>query len=298
MTDLTKPSQKPAEEKVTSPAAEAEKPVSPEVKAIIDESQKKRLDLAKQLGLESPPATKTPGPESAEQGKGTSPAKPGEPASKPPVPEQKPQPAAAADKKAKDLAEYYVKSRNEARSSSLGDLFGKLISAVKKMGGVLNGFMDKLTGAAQKKPVEDPKAPKYSKEELDKIALDLKKEKDKKYPAQDKAAEYVTGVLGLPARETPQKLLDTLKNSGMVLENDPGKMKNLVPGDVLFFQKKNEKGEPYAYMTAVVSNADPLKMKLVPKGGGTPQEMTVKDSDYFKNEWYGFVKLPKPSTPS
>lgn len=149
-----------------------------------------------------------------------------------------------------------------------------------------------LQGVSGKKPDS------FSKDEVSKIKVDLYRDMNKPYPSQDKSAEYVARAIGLPVRETPQKMLEAQKNSGMVFETDPGKMKDLKQGDVLYFQKKNVKNEPYAYLCAVVSNSEPLKMKLIPQSGGTPQEVTVKESDYFKNEWYGFVRLPGNAGPA
>jgi hypothetical protein len=108
--------------------------------------------------------------------------------------------------------------------------------------------------------------------------------------------EYVAAVLGLPIKENPQKFLDALKNSGLVFETDPGKLKDAQAGDTVFFQKTDKKGE--AYLCAVVTSVEPLRMKMIPRSGGAPQELDLKQSDYFKNEWFGFMKLPRKAPPA
>jgi hypothetical protein len=76
----------------------------------------------------------------------------------------------------------------------------------------------------------------------------------------------------------------------MVFDQSMDNMLNMEPGDVLFFRKNNDKGETFAYTCGILTSKEPLKMKIIPDGGGAPQEINLKESDYFKNNWYGFVK--------
>ena len=233
----------------------------------------------------------------------------GAPAKKPaPAPQAPPSPVAteAAQKPAEGAVVPAVKpgevkpetkipgipTQKELRSMSFGQLLGKLMESASRLVSSFQNFFKGFTEKAEQKMGD-----RFSDEELKKIAVDLEKDKDKVYPSQDKAVEYVSTVLGLRVKDSPEIFLHTLKNSGLAFETDPVKIKDLQPGDVLFFKKKNEKGEAYAYTCAVVSGVEPLKMKMIPRTGGKPQELTVQESDYFKNEWFGFVKMPGKEAP-
>jgi hypothetical protein len=271
-----------------APSAE---PVPPALTSI-EQAQKDRTALAQELGSptaapiappagnEAPPAVQT----GAQQGAQPAPSQPSS------APESKP-----AEGKKETPAEFQKKLQKEASSLGLFELMGK---AMESLAGMLENLKDwdpmKILGLGSGTPEKKKSTgEKYTEEQLKQMALDLAKNKDRVYPAQDKAVEDVATVLNLPIRETAQKFLDSLTDSGMVFETSMDKMPELEPGDVLFFKKNDDKGEAFAYTCAVVTNKEPLKMRIVPEGGGTPQEIDVKESDYFKNSWYGFVKTKK-----
>ncbi len=295
----------------------AGKPLPPEEKSKKEELLKSHVELARTLGLppsapvlndkpaNAPAVTTAPAvtpekaagapPEAGKQLPGGQPPAAGQPAAAeksqagPPAPQPENKPEGA----------------KETPSGSMGSLFAQLLAALAD---VIKNIQNldiwkRLSGLTETKPEEKkPEGEKYSEDELKKIAVDLLKNKDKVYPSQDKAVEYVASTVNLPVKETPQKFLEALTNSNMVLETDAGQMDQqpLHKGDLLFFLKENKdkKGEMEAYQCAVVSGTDPLKMKLIPKNGGVPQEMTVKESEEFKNApRFGFVRLPKQETP-
>jgi hypothetical protein len=209
-------------------------------------------------------------------------------------PNQPPKTTAAATAK-ETTAEFQSNLQKEAKASGTFELLGKAMSS---LAGLLEGLKGwdplKAIGLGGKNTTEPEKkkssGEKYTEEQLKQMALDLAKNKDKVYPSQDKAVEYIATALNLPLRETAQKFLDSLTDSGMVFDQSMDNMKNLETGDVLFFKKTNEQGESFAYTCGVISSKEPLKMRIVPDGGGAPQEISVTESDYFKNSWYGFVK--------
>jgi hypothetical protein len=59
----------------------------------------------------------------------------------------------------------------------------------------------------------------------------------------------------------------------------------------MFFQKVGVPGVP-SYI-AVVSSVEPYRIKTVPENGGLPEEMLLDQSSYYKNGWYGFIKIPR-----
>jgi hypothetical protein len=178
-------------------------------------------------------------------------------------------------------------SKKPVADLSIGELVSEMLESFgdlwEKFGKMGEGFLAKL----EKKTGE-----KFTPEQLGKIQVDLTKTlKNNPDPKQDKSTEYVTTVLNLPPRGDAQKLLNALQASGLVFETDIGKLKELQVGDVLFFQKPDKKGA--AYLAAVVSKTEPLTMKTIPKGGGNPTDIPLMSSEYFKNEWLGFVKIPR-----
>ena len=187
-----------------------------------------------------------------------------------------------------------VPTKEELGKMSTGALFGKLMESFSKISSLWKKGSEKITQQVEQatKKVND----RFSEEDLQKIAIDLARDKEKKYPSQDKSVEFVCTVLGLPIKETPQLLLDSFKNSGLVFETDQGKLKDAQTGDVIFFQKEAKKGEPY--LTAVISSTTPLKVKMIPRNGGVAEEIALEESDYYKIEWMGFVKLPRAKKPT
>jgi len=317
MTDSAKQPVKPevAPLQPTAAPPEALKPVSPEVQAIVGGSQQQRMELAgKELSGKLPlpgasvekknepyenPAVPEAKPASAPgatpaPAPGTPPEKAGQPSAAEPQKEGEPaKPATDAEKRNKDFIKFLEESKAEAKSAPLGELFGRLLQSVSNLSGLLTGFMDKLSGSMKKAADKMMPADKFTDDDLKKIKVDLSRAVENPDPKTDKSTEYVTTVLKLPPKDTPQKLLDALTRPEMPLKK-MDEIKNLKKGDVLFFKRKNDKD---VYLCAVVSKNDPphpLQMKLVPEGGGPPTEMTAETSKYFKDgEFYGFVKLPQ-----
>ena len=280
------------------------KPLPEGVKSSVEDGIQKLGAIRQQLGWPQlkpaqTPASATPSQQPTNTPPSASLGLPVKPTEQPAQPTGQPgQPAPAKTDATKETAsEFQAKLQKDAGSAKTADLPGKIFEALAGlMGSVknLDFFKNFSFGEKAPEPIKKSTGEKFTEEQLKKMALDLAKNKDKVYPSHDKAVEYVATVLNLPIRETAQKLLDSLTDSGMVFDQSMDNMKNLEAGDVLFFKKSDEKGEPFAYTCAVVTSAatdnEPLKMRIVPDGGGAPQEMSVKESDYFKNSWYGFVK--------
>jgi len=190
------------------------------------------------------------------------------------------------------VAEFQQKLRNEAASASLFELLGKALASIPGIFEALKNLDPvKMLGLKNSAPEKKKlTGEKYNEEQLRQMTLDLAKNKAKVYPAQDKAVEDVATVLNLPPRDTPQQFLDSLTDSGLVFDQNLDDLQNIAPGDVLFFRKTDQNGQNLVFTCAVVTKIDPLKMRIIPKDGGTPQEVIVKESSYFKNNWYGFVK--------
>jgi hypothetical protein len=190
------------------------------------------------------------------------------------------------------VAEFQQKLRNEAASASLFELLGKALASIPGIFEALKNLDPvKMLGLKNSAPEKKKlTGEKYSEEQLRQMTLDLAKNKAKVYPAQDKAVEDVATVLNLPPRDTPQQFLDSLTDSGLVFDQNLDHLQNIAPGDVLFFRKTDQNGQNLVFTCAVVTKINPLKMRIIPKDGGTPQEVIVKESSYFKNNWYGFVK--------
>lgn len=186
----------------------------------------------------------------------------------------------------------------DVKNMDMAGLFGELVKA----GMDLKEKWDALWGGKESplKNLEKALTNKYTDDNLNHISINLAKNAEKKDYTQDKSVQYVTSVLGLPERESVQLFLDALVNevSERVLIRDQNRMKEIKVGDLLFFQKENDKKEKVPYLTAVVSGTDPLTMKTIPVTGGAPVEMNVIESDYFKNHWMGFIKLPAKSPSS
>ncbi|MCC7196756.1 hypothetical protein IT413_01000 [Candidatus Peregrinibacteria bacterium] len=173
------------------------------------------------------------------------------------------------------------------KKMSMGELLGQMFESL----GRLSESFGAVFGNKDSKELAGKTVAKFSDEELQKIALDLQKGKDTKFTSQDQATEYVCGVLNLPLRKTPQEFLHSLQLSGLVLEQDMDRKKEMKVGDVIFFQKAQAPGVP-AYI-AVVSSVEPYRITTVPENGGIPSEMLLDQSSYFKNGWYGFIKIPR-----
>lgn len=160
---------------------------------------------------------------------------------------------------------------------------------VKKLGDTVNLLMGKA------KLLET--AEKFAKEEMDKMQIKPDENKDKQYETQDKSAEYVCSVLNLPVRQTPGKLLDTFQASNRVFEKDNGKIKDpeagLEVGDVVFFRKAETPDRPYLCAWVNKIENEQIFIKTIPEGGGTPIEIALETSDYYKTQWLGYVKPKK-----
>lgn len=202
--------------------------------------------------------------------------KPGEPGAKvsPGSPEKK-------DKSKEGLVDI-----DSLKKMSMGELLGQMFESLGKISAGWGTMFEKKSAELSGKA-----AAKFTDEELQKIALDLQKGKDTKFQSQDQATEYVCNVLNLPVRKTPQEFLQSLQLSGLVLDMDMDHKKDMKVGDVMFFQKVGVPGVP-SYI-AVVSSAEPYRIKTVPENGGLPEEMLLDQSSYYKNGWYGFIKIPR-----
>lgn len=187
----------------------------------------------------------------------------------------------------KDKSKEGIIDLDSLKKMSMGELLGQMFESLGKISAGWGTMFAKKDSAE----LSGKAAAKFSDEELQKIALDLQKGKDTKFPSQDQATEYVCSVLNLPNRKTPQEFLQSLQLSGLVLDMDMDHKKTMNVGDVMFFQKVGVPGVP-SYI-AVVSSVEPYRIKTVPENGGIPEEMLLDQSSYFKNGWYGFIKIPR-----
>ena len=172
------------------------------------------------------------------------------------------------------------------KKMSMGELMGQMFESLGRIAESYNAMKGKNNAELAGKAAE-----KFSDEELKKITVDLQKGKETKFQTQDQATEYVCGVLNLPNRKTPADFMHSLQLSGLVLEQDMDKKKEMKVGDVIFFQKLQAPGFP-SYV-AVISSVEPYRIQTVPGNGGPPQEMLLEQSNYYKNGWFGFIKIPR-----
>lgn len=202
--------------------------------------------------------------------------KPGEPGAK----------VAPGNPEKKDKSKEGLVDIDSLKKMSMGELLGQMFESLGKISAGWGTMFEKKSAELTGKV-----AAKFTDEELDKIALDLQKGKDTKFQSQDQATEYVCSVLNLPVRKTPQEFLQSLQLSGLVLDMDMDHKKDMKVGDVIFFQKVGVPGVP-SYI-AVISSVEPYRITTVPENGGNPQEMLLDQSSYYKNGWYGFMKIPR-----
>lgn len=279
-------SAKPVEAPSVAPTAAPveQKPLPPDVKQSVTQGQQKLGALREEVGMpqaktaaESPPL-KQEGPTVAPGAPKTNPtvAPPGVPG----------QPGVPSAVKPPEKGKNAIPTRAQIENMSMGELITGMFESLGNLVDSFKGFGGNILAKLQQKVGE-----KFTDDEVKKIQVDLEKSKDKIYPTQDKSTEYVTSVLNLPVRPDPHKFLNALQSSGLVFQQDIGKLKELQVGDVLFFQKPEKKGVPY--LTAVVSKTEPLTMRTIPRSGGAPQDIILMQSDYFKNEWLGFVRIPR-----
>jgi hypothetical protein len=155
--------------------------------------------------------------------------------------------------------------------------------------------------AVAEKAAEKVAAPKFTEAQLKAIQLALEKNKDTKYPGMEKAAEFVCDALNLPRVDSPQILLDRLKNSEMngqklVFDRDISNLKNLKSGDVIFFRKDANQAQPFlcavvSKMTVAAGQEPRIYIKTIGPGGGQPQEMEMIGD--LRSQFYGAVKIPQ-----
>lgn len=177
---------------------------------------------------------------------------------------------------------------NEELMKTLFERLGELISSFQGAGG-----WEALFGQG---------GPSYSKEEAEKVKVDIeaaeKAAQGKEFPKENRVVEFVARALNLPAKENVQKFLFTLWNTKNFIHEQDKNMfteSNVRVGDVLFFRKE---GEHEPHLCAIVSEAGPpMMMKYMTEEGAIQQE-EVLASDKFKNEWFGFVKIPESQKPS
>jgi hypothetical protein len=169
----------------------------------------------------------------------------------------------------------------ELKKKSMGELFSELFGYIRDFGERISHFdFSALLGGAA--------GAKFAKTELEKIDLNVQENTETKYETQEQSSEYVCSVLGLPKRKNPAELLKSLVNSGMVLREKREEIKNLEPGDLVFFKKNPLDTEPF--LVAVVSKDDPLSIRTIPEGGGNPVETPLEKSQYYRDNWYGIIK--------
>jgi hypothetical protein len=205
----------------------------------------------------------------------------GTPGTNPPAPGTKSGEASDKDKKFKE-------ELRAIRNMGTGDLIAELVkTGIDLVGGGKDLFSSNVNKAIGKISDDDKKKIKY----------DPEKNKDAKYKNQDESFKYVTEAIGLDAAKykvanVPQLL--TLLRQNYDFVTDRGKIKEAKVGDIIFFARKNDKNEDVAYLTGVISKTEPLTIKTIPGNDSNPVEMELEKSDYFKNDWYGFIKMPQP----
>ena len=193
-----------------------------------------------------------------------------------------------------------------SKDKSLADMsFSELFKGlIDNLGGLFASIGQLMGGASSAaKPAEkaaEKAAPKFTEAQLKAIQLALEKNKETKYPGQEKAAEYVCDALGLPRMDSPQVLLENFKNSEMegqklVFNQEISNLKNLKNGDVIFFRKDVNQSQPH--LCAVVSKTTAeagqerrVYVKTIGAGGGQPQEMEVIGD--LRSQFYGAVQIP------
>lgn len=164
---------------------------------------------------------------------------------------------------------------------NLGQLFSELADRIR-------GFIDKFKNIDWPSFLGGAAGLKFAQTEIDKIDLNVQENADTKYETQEQSAEYVCSVLGLPKRKNPAELLKAMQSSGMVLKEKREEIKTLEPGDLVFFKKNPTDTEPF--LVAVVSKSEPLSIKTIPEGGGSPVETPLEKSQYYRDNWYGIIK--------
>lgn len=197
-----------------------------------------------------------------------------------PTPEESLTPEAPKSQ-SEQLAQEIIEHTEELKGQSIGELFTSLLSQIQEFAEKLKSFdFAKLLGGTA--------AAKFAAAEMDKIDLKPEENAETKYESQEKSAEYVCSVLGLPKRNTPAELLTSLINSGKVISEKREEVKTLESGDLVFFKKTAADTEPF--LVAVVTKTEPVSVKTVPEGGGNPVEIPLETSQYFKDNWHGIVR--------
>jgi hypothetical protein len=192
---------------------------------------------------------------------------------------------------------------------SFAELFKGLIDNLGGLFASIGQFLGKgSTGVKGAEKAAETAAPKFTEAELKAMQLALEKNKDTKYPGQEKASEFVCDALGLPRVDSPQKLLDQLKNSEMNgqkldFKREISNLKNLKSGDVVFFRKDVNQSQPYlcavvSKTTAEAGQGPRVYIKTIGAGGGQPQEMEVIGD--LRSQFYGAVQIPQnqPAAPT
>lgn len=244
------------------------------------------------------------GPDAGTAVAGSPSAKPTDAAAKP---SDKPADATAAkpgdSKKTEGPKSKAVLASEMSMGQLIQELFKSGMSIVGAFGDFWKGGPKEMVRRAGNGFKEDEKS-KITK------ALDMAKalaEADaKKYKGPAESVKYVANALHLPERENAQKFLTAFTTSGFNLKEvraDMLKPNELEVGDLLFFQKPNEKvgadskkGPPEVYLTGIVSEVTPgnppkIKMKTVLPNETEPREETVNlDNPRIKDQFKGYLK--------
>ncbi len=278
---------------INDPAVNLPEPIRTNLNRIIGELEHvgdARTDF--RTGMENPPAEPPSAPPTAPPAAPIPPAAPAATTSS-----GQGQPASGTDTAAKTGEKKLSDMSFSDVVKGLGEnLFG-LISAV---GSFIGGFQ-KAAGSAETAAAA-PAANKFTSEQIKAIRLDLEKNKETQYENQDKCAEYVCDLLGLPRVNTVKDLLDYLQNTEiegqkLVFNRDAANIRNLKAGDVVFFRKDVNQAAPHltAAASRVVTEAgqpEPrVYVKTVPASGGQPAEMELAGE--MRTQYFGAVQIPQ-----
>jgi hypothetical protein len=113
----------------------------------------------------------------------------------------------------------------------------------------------------------------------------------KEYTSDNRDVEYVASMLGngFPTRPSAQTFLLSLKETFKKKIDKKKDISSLQRGDVLFFHDGTDKEK--AALTAIVYNIEPPPPKMRYVSGSTKwQEVTIEESDLYKNKWLGSIR--------